>query len=456
MKFESCFANGGTTAVSFPSMFESIFYDMYDGNKLPDNVPTISEVFSSSGYHTAGINAANPNLTEEFGYSRGFDHFVDFIHDTQDEEATPPEKVDSAKKTEPELKDRILDRLRNHKLIFRLGKYGYILLFYRFLNTYRKARNYMKFVRGKTPNSLSNQVTPTADRVTNKGIEWIEDQRRSEKPFFIWLHYMDPHAWYDPKSEFVEELYRDDVSKPERFKANRVLMSASPFRGQPDIQGVQQYLETLKKLYLGSVREVDSSIGRILEYLKNSGLKEETVIAITSDHGEEFLEHGNVQHSGQVHTETTHVPFVVSGPDVPNGSKPSVCHHLDLGPTLLELADIEQPNQYLGTKLLGRGDDERTFSNLAVSIKPNQPEMIVARDQIYTMVSNTTGSKDFYNRDEDYYEQNPIADGCKQEDKFLAAIDEYQGLCEQRSVESETIAPSEEISDRLEDLGYLS
>ena len=111
-------------------------------------------------------------------------------------------------------------------------------------------------------------------------------------------------------------------------------------------------LAQLTALYDAGVRQVDDEIRKLLEYLEQEGLEETTAIVVTSDHGEEFMEHGGVLHARTYFREVIDVPLVMAGPGVPPGWRSDVvASHVDIAPTLLALAGLPVPASMAGLDL---------------------------------------------------------------------------------------------------------
>jgi arylsulfatase A-like enzyme/Tfp pilus assembly protein PilF len=139
-----------------------------------------------------------------------------------------------------------------------------------------------------------------AQAVTDAALAWL---RKSEGPFFLWVHYYDVHASYEP---------------PEPF--------ATRFRTQP---------------YDGEAAYVDQELGRLLAGLEDSARLAGTVVAVTADHGEGLGEHGESTHSYLIYDSVLHVPLIVAGPGLPGGRRVSgVVANTGLAATLLRLAGV--------------------------------------------------------------------------------------------------------------------
>jgi arylsulfatase A-like enzyme len=452
-KFDACYANGGRTQTSFPALMGSVYFDMYEGPVIPPSQPLLPDVFSRNGYTTMGVNAANPNLTHEFGYDSGLDYYLDYIFQTVINNDTRGGETDEVQHGNDNITNRASQYLENHPKLFSLAQDGY-KLFHQLLEPYRKARNYFRYLRGGSPNSLSSHICPPSYQIWGDIENELNKLVTSEGRFFIWIHFMDPHAWYDPDTKFVKELYNETVDRSRRFKANRALMSASPFSGSPDINKVRSYLPELLKLYHSAVKQVDSTIGEIYEFIESKGEAEETVTCIVSDHGEAFLEHGNVQHDGGVFSELTHVPLVINGPGVPSVEIEEPCGLVDLPPTLCDLAGSDKPEEFNGSSLYPRICGEQINRYPVISSDSNTPPTVAARDADYTYVAHPDKER-VYHIAEDRFEQEPIEIDNGSKSRLESSVSDYLDEYYSKSESSNKFEPSDETQNRLEDLGYL-
>ncbi len=160
--------------------------------------------------------------------------------------------------------------------------------------------------------------------------EWLGEHR--DEPFFLFIHTYTVHD-YDSPSEFLAMF--DDGCESE-------LTDHRPFVGPAGSAKLGEAdLAHIVHLYDAALRYVDSEIGRLLDELEALGLADRTIVAVTSDHGEEFLEHGIFGHGHTLYQEMVHVPFILKIP----GESPRVVDRsvmlADIAPTLLAAADLE-------------------------------------------------------------------------------------------------------------------
>ncbi len=183
----------------------------------------------------------------------------------------------------------------------------------------------------------SNRLLRPAGRTTDRALEWLRERDRDE-PFFLLVHYFDPHALYEPP-----QPYRRRFADPRDAEQSRLGLDsreAIVLARRAGIVPDEATLRRAEKLYDGEVAFVDAEFGRLLEGLSGEGLEESTVIVFTSDHGEEFLDHGDYEHGHTLYEELLHVPLILSVPGREATRVPSTVRHVDLVPTLCELLGV--------------------------------------------------------------------------------------------------------------------
>jgi arylsulfatase A-like enzyme len=172
----------------------------------------------------------------------------------------------------------------------------------------------------------------TAKFINKRALQWLDRDR--DRPFFAWLHYRDVHAPYAPPPPF-DRKFAGAAETMLPWLSARITPAD---RGRADAA-----LAHLVARYDGDVRYTDHQIAQLLAALERRGLLERTVVVVTADHGDAFLEHGQLGHDQTLYEEELHVPLIVVRP----GEIPRVVDDLvstmDLFPTLLELAGVPAP-----------------------------------------------------------------------------------------------------------------
>jgi arylsulfatase A-like enzyme len=153
-----------------------------------------------------------------------------------------------------------------------------------------------------------------AQRVTRAALRWLEQTR--EGPFFLYLHYFDPHDRYQAPSPHTRMHVDPDTDRSIRDSAvragkpNAFIPAMNP--NARDLTADE--LQYMRDLYRGEVSYVDAWIGKLFAGLEQQGRTRNTIVVVTSDHGEEFLEHGGLKHAHTLYEELVSVPLILHVP----------------------------------------------------------------------------------------------------------------------------------------------
>lgn len=195
-----------------------------------------------------------------------------------------------------------------------------------------------------------------AEHLNHRFLKWLD--RNKKLQFFAYLHYMDPHDPYRAPGEYYDMFDPDYKGKYNFRKGNDVRNAVNPLwkainYGLLDIEYTGRDIEHLAALYDGEIRYWDNQFSILLESLKELNILNKTIIVITSDHGEEFLEHGKLKHRIQLYDETIKVPLVIWFPDIIEGKRiPEQVETVAIYATLCKMLGIEIPKDIQGESLL--------------------------------------------------------------------------------------------------------
>ena len=241
------------------------------GYVLAPQVRTAAEDFRQAGYRTAAFVSGFP-LDRRFGFDRGFELYDDRLPKGNDRRRTP-------------------------------------------------------------------YVERFADATTEAALRWLPTLRPatgpSPAPWFLWVHYYDPHAPYEPPADLAE-----------RFRA-------SPYDGE--------------------VAFVDRQLARLLQAIDAGGESARTIVLVTADHGESLGEHGEGTHGIFIYDATLRVPWVMAGPQVPAGRvSRTVARSIDVLPTLADYAGLPGRSDVDGRSLrpAAEGREMRDEPTYAESLYP--------------------------------------------------------------------------------------
>jgi arylsulfatase len=309
-----------------------------------------------------------------------------------------------------------------------------------FMNDVVDERTVQQHYKTKTP----------ADVITRRAIRWL-DARDGRTPFFAWLHYFDPHDPYAPPhpqaspfltrtastssspaaSKWTGDIRRNPISNPKT--ADRVVVTAAD-------------RQRIIDLYDSEIHYVDQSLADLFAHLRARGLYDDTVIAVTSDHGEAFGEHGEWMHGRSLYQNQVHVPLLIK----PAGRRKNAreVNHpvqlLDLTPTLCKSLEIVCENFTRGRDLL----EDQSSETFAV-----WNSWIAMREGSWKLVFNVkNGQARLYDLAADPLEQTDLAEA---EPETFARL-----LARKDALLSEVIPPgllefSAKEALQLRALGYL-
>ena len=169
--------------------------------------------------------------------------------------------------------------------------------------------------------------------------------QKLEEPFFLYLHYMDPHDEYRVTENSEIERFAGPYDGHDFIAAGDIDPIADMlFSDGPQFEITDRDIRHLVDLYDDEIRYFDSQLDGIFTHWESSGLLDRSLVVITSDHGEEFMEHNQVGHCRGVWDTLTRVPLILRSPVIEGGQRIEAPVQLvDLVPTLLDELDIDAP-----------------------------------------------------------------------------------------------------------------
>lgn len=201
----------------------------------------------------------------------------------------------------------------------------------------------------------------SAEEVTGAALKCLAHQRKGS-PFFLWVHYFDPHWPYSKHEPWIYTYapnYNDELKQFYSKNLPKVRVEAGIEKGT-------NILQSFVALYDSEINYVDQCVGKLLDVVDN---KENTMVILVSDHGEAFLEHDTLDHGYQLYEESIHVPLIIKCPDIKPVSMSfnTPCSIIDIPPTILDWLNIQNNDTFEGKSLLplitGKVSDEANESH---------------------------------------------------------------------------------------------
>ena len=146
----------------------------------------------------------------------------------------------------------------------------------------------------------------TSEGVTDRALAYLDSV--GDDPFFLFLHYFDPHFSYLEQEDFAFREDRPPYDGP--IKSDMKIMKVKRLRRSMK----EEDLEELLRIYDSEVAYTDHHLGRVFDHLRESGRYDDTIIVFTADHGECFLEHGYIGHASILWNAVLHVPLIFKAP----------------------------------------------------------------------------------------------------------------------------------------------
>ncbi|MGD8316317.1 MAG: sulfatase [Myxococcales bacterium] len=260
-------------------------------------------------------------------------------------------------------------------------------------------------------NYIREQRDTTAATVFGEAEDWIE--KNKDRRFFVYIQTIDPHVPYDPPDRFLK-MYDPAPYNGQVQNRRTALMLDDAKKNPKKYHFTQRDKERIEALHDGEISYHDAELGKFLAKLMQMGLDDDTLLVVTSDHGEEFQEHGSWGHGHSVYQELLAVPLMFRWPGViPADERVGpVVSTIDIGPTVLEATGVPIPDEFEGHSLLGfmRGDWP-TGPYVAFSDFLDHRRVIRGGD--WKMIVRGNLSQVMFDLEKDYWERNEL-DGSEQ------------------------------------------
>ncbi|MEJ2069737.1 MAG: sulfatase [Syntrophobacterales bacterium] len=345
--YTRCFAPACWTVPSHASMFTGLYPSQHgafeNGYLLRDNLPHLVPTLQASGYRTLGIST-NSLVSPASGLCRGFDEFHDLGSQDLSRilaglEGHVPEKDSDPGTLSIRLRSAVSAKSATSTLLrylWETGRVGEVLQ-----KTWKMiTKQAAKWLR---PGPIDN-ATPFTKKTLTLIRHMFQRHQSDDSPFFLFVNILQAHQNYCPPWRW------------RRFSRWRDRAAASPqkFYFQPDSPALARLVATYQNLYDDELRYLDAVIGSLWPLLDSAALLDDTLVIITSDHGEHFGERGHYTHILSLYNELIWVPLIMRVPRhlARPGLDPRLASLTDLYATILDVVDSPLPRPETSFSLL--------------------------------------------------------------------------------------------------------
>ncbi len=294
--------------------------------------------------------------------------------------------------------------------------------------------------------NIKGHMATTSPAVTDLAISWLDGAADSDAPFFLFVHYFDPHFGYIEHPDFAfggrDPSYRGRVHsgvQPGRFAGNPESLDEGDLR-------------ELERLYDSEIGLTDASIGRLLDALRERGLYDDAVVIVSGDHGEEFLDHGALDHAKTLYDELMNVPLLVKLPGRAAAVVDRPVALIDVLPTLVAWLGLEPPPGVRGVSLLADGADPARPIFFETQRLRDLRGVVVGDQKL--ILDLETGKTLLFDLAADPREQRDLSDERPDEVLALKQLVEAWGA-QDNGADGTHVELSDEERERLKALGYL-
>jgi len=372
MIFRHAYAPGPTTWFTFPSLFSGtrpISFSGWSKKSYPalNERPNLAKILKQNGYTTMAVHS-NPCLAEFFGYRRGFDIFIDMEVGT-DERGSIRQKIRRRIKN-------ILTR-KAPRLLDRMGKF---------------------LVRvGVKP-----EIKKSDAELINQAVKKVLNEIDLSRPVFLWVHYMDVHHPYVPKEA---EFLPPGVSK--RQAINFFLKHPVNEKQEKYFRNNKKDLEKLIGFYDSCIKYTDKKLSELFQFLENQNLLKNSLVIITADHGDEFLDHGNLGHnphkaaSHYLYEHNLRVPLLIKS-NQGCGVNNNLVNLSWLAPTLMDILGVARDKRMLKRNFF-TSQPERLFFETLRGFHPMSEILDLEKYALAVRRGSWKYIKDTYTRKEEIF-----------------------------------------------------
>jgi arylsulfatase A-like enzyme len=400
---------------------------------LPEGFPTLASRLSGAGYDTACFSN-NPYISSATGLAQGFDLVEDLWRSSRPR--------GTAKPRGQALTERLEGGGTGARLALPVVKSG--------LRARSQARRWRSWT----------STRDSGAQATNELLRsWLEHRADPGRPFFAFVNYMETHEPYRPPHPFNQRFVPGSGGRLRAARlGSKTAILSDAARGRTDA------VDVLRGLYEGTLAYLDERIGQLVEGVRELGALDDTLLVVTSDHGDSLGEHGHLGHRLYLYEQLVHVPLIVRYPArFPGGARRDPLVQLgDLHPTILELAGAAGEVPAGGGPFVSLLDESSLGARRYAVAENTAPKalgsvrMRMVRGDRLKYIWRSDGTRELYDLEDDPGELENLA-GMRGElaDELQGELDRWERGLTGEQVETREASYDEETAERLRGLGYI-
>lgn len=415
--FKNVISASSWTTPSFASLFTSVYPTVHGAGRMKyggltginQKIVMLAEILKKLGYHTRAITD-NGSFFPNSGIKRGFDYYIN--NRVPSDDCIPVNNPEEKKRTP----------------------------------LWKKQKE---------------EITNITIEFTMEVSKWLEEN--NHYPFFYWVHYLDPHTPYERYMKYgLDKKYNGQLLNEKFLKAlDHINLKSGLFKLGPDDK---KYFHSL---YEEEIMFLDGNVGTLVNKLEQLNLLENTIIIFTSDHGEEFWDHGHVLHGQSLYQELINVPLIIRlpGKKLSNLVVNSQIRSIDIMPTILDMLGTKHNLNLMGKSLIPLITGEETNDRTAFSenLAFFEERKSINKGKYKFIYFPESGTTELYDLSVDPKEKENIADekpvvsmNLKEEIiKWMKMLQNYS-LTITKGKKSIPVKLNKETKDSLRSLGYLN
>ncbi len=339
--------------------------------------------------------------------------------------------------------------------------------------------NRWRYLRKRAARAWAKMRDGVRDAGASHSVQWVRRwlrRRDPEQPFFLFINFLEPHLPYTPPRRFVERFCDPCAIRAEVRRVGLEAAGADYLTGRVTLD--EEGLNHLAILYDAELAYLDTRLHDIFTNLCTAGLLDQTMVIVTSDHGENLGDYGMVDHQYCLYDTLVRIPLIVRYPELfsPGSTVEGLVQNVDFAPSILKVAGADpgemvlqgqsllpddvatEPRKYVyadyarpSTTLSALQEKHPTFD-----VTPYDRALSMVRDDRYKLIQTSDGTEELYDLHEDPHEENNLAsDHPDLAANYGDALSTWRRDCTPAVEREDDHAFDARTLTMLEELGYL-